>query len=280
MRSFFRLTLVVLIEISVLVAGSAPAQSLGPFAADNAPLYLREGDFAILVAYRIRAMSLAFGIDFASVVDPSLQVELVTARQLANLDKAALGFHYDASRHTLVFNNRILRQRLPEPLNWALQYWPYYEDPGLRPRLPVIAEIDRAVWHTFMKQTALHHDRPWPPDECYSHEVHQRLPCEMLLVAVDVYVSSLSEPVLNENRIDTVWPERLSELHSTNWRISARKYARIRQYGGLVLLRPLIREFGVPRTLAYVARTPFQMDGENLYSAAMSYQQTAKSALR
>ena len=43
--------------------------------------------------------------------------------------------------------------------------------------------------------------------------------------------------------------------------------------------RPLIGEFGVPRALAYLAQTPFQIEENNLRVSAQRYQDRARDAL-
>ena len=45
-----------------------------------------------------------------------------------------------------------------------------------------------------------------------------------------------------------------------------------------LLVGPLIREFGVPRVFAYVARTPFRIENDNVRVSALRYQERARSA--
>ena len=54
----------------------------------------------------------------------------------------------------------------------------------------------------------------------------------------------------------------------------------MQRYGGLLLVRPLIGEFGVPRTLAYLAQTPFRIEDNNVRASAQRYQDRARDALR
>ena len=44
--------------------------------------------------------------------------------------------------------------------------------------------------------------------------------------------------------------------------------------------RLVIEEFGVPRTLAYLAQTPFRIEENNLRVSAQRYQDRAREALR
>jgi len=53
----------------------------------------------------------------------------------------------------------------------------------------------------------------------------------------------------------------------------------VQRYGGIMLIKPLIDEFGVPRTLAYVAQTPFRVEENNLREAALHYQERARESL-
>ncbi len=54
----------------------------------------------------------------------------------------------------------------------------------------------------------------------------------------------------------------------------------MQRYGGLLLVRPLIGEFGVPRALAYLVQTPFRIVDNNLRVSAQRYQDRARDALR
>ena len=53
----------------------------------------------------------------------------------------------------------------------------------------------------------------------------------------------------------------------------------MQRYGGIMLIKPLIEEFGVPRTLAYIAQTPFRVEDNNLREAAVHYQERARESL-
>ncbi len=62
------------------------------------------------------------------------------------------------------------------------------------------------------------------------------------------------------------------------WRTD-QEYQDVQRYGGIMLIKPLIEEFGVPRTLAYVAQTPFRVEDSNLREAALQYQERARESL-
>jgi hypothetical protein len=86
--------------------------------------------------------------------------------------------------------------------------------------------------------------------------------------------------MFNENRIDRVWPEDFAGFVERNWRRGESEYRDVQRYGGLLLVRPLIGEFGVPRALAYLAQTPFRIEDNNLRVSAQRYQDRARDALR
>jgi hypothetical protein len=62
------------------------------------------------------------------------------------------------------------------------------------------------------------------------------------------------------------------------WRTD-QEYLDVQRYGGIMLIKPLIEEFGVPRTLAYVAQTPFRVEDNNMRAAAQRYQEHAREVL-
>jgi hypothetical protein len=81
------------------------------------------------------------------------------------------------------------------------------------------------------------------------------------------------------NRVDQIWPEDFSDFRKRVWRTD-QEYQDVQRYGGIMLIKPLIEEFGVPRTLAYVAQTPFRVDdNNNLREAAQRYQERARESL-
>ena len=74
-------------------------------------------------------------------------------------------------------------------------------------------------------------------------------------------------------------PEKLAEFRKRVWRTD-QEYLEVQRYGGILLVRPLVDEFGVPRALAYMAQTPFHVESDNLRASAMRYQDQARDALR
>ena len=53
----------------------------------------------------------------------------------------------------------------------------------------------------------------------------------------------------------------------------------MQRFGGIMLLRPLIAEFGVPRVLAYVAGHPMEIEEDSVHSSSLRYQERAREAL-
>ena len=106
----------------------------------------------------------------------------------------------------------------------------------------------------------------------------RRLPCEMLMNGVTEHVTSLRSPLFNSNRIDLIWPEDFSTFRRKVWRTDE-EYHDVQHYGGILLLKPLVAEFGVPRAFAYVAQTPFRIEGNNLRLSALRYQDRAREIL-
>jgi hypothetical protein len=53
----------------------------------------------------------------------------------------------------------------------------------------------------------------------------------------------------------------------------------VQRYGGILLIGPLIDQFGVPRALAYIAQTPFLIEDNNLRLSAQRYQEKARQTL-
>jgi hypothetical protein len=100
----------------------------------------------------------------------------------------------------------------------------------------------------------------------------------MLVKGIAENVKALRGPLFNANRVDQIWPEDFSDFRKRVWRTD-QEYQDVQRYGGIMLIKPLIEEFGVPRTLAYVAQTPFRVDDNNLREAAQHYQERARESL-
>jgi hypothetical protein len=101
----------------------------------------------------------------------------------------------------------------------------------------------------------------------------------MLVKGIAENVKALRGPLFNVNRVDQIWPEDFAVFRKRVWRTD-QEYQDVQRYGGIMLIKPLIEEFGVPRTLAYVAQTPFRVeDDNNLREAALHYQERARESL-
>jgi hypothetical protein len=139
--------------------------------------------------------------------------------------------------------------------------------------------IDGALWTTLLKETARAHNRDWPHAGCASLDVAERLPCEMLVQGVAAHTSRTRALLFNENRMAEIWPEDIAEFSGRAWRSDHRAYQDARNYGGYLLLRPLVARFGLVRTLNYIAATPFSIEDNNVRLSAERYQRRAEEAL-
>jgi hypothetical protein len=110
-------------------------------------------------------------------------------------------------------------------------------------------------------------------------DIARRLGCEMLVSATEQLSHSPTIPLFNANRIDRLWPDDLREFERRAWTRGGREYREVRRLGGLLLVEPLVREFGAPRVFAYLARTPFRIENDNVRLSALRYQERARSAL-
>ena len=135
------------------------------------------------------------------------------------------------------------------------------------------------LWNAFLQEAATARGMQWPHKECTAVDVGRRLPCEMLVKGIAENVKALRGPLFNVNRVDQIWPEDYADFRKRVWRTD-QEYLDVQRYGGIMLVKPLIEEFGVPRTLAYVAQTPFRVEDNNLREAAQQYQERARESLR
>ena len=241
------------------------------FAATASP---RAQSFVHLVTERARAIDLAFGEAFSPGIS-ELRIVFVKSGKWAREHPPGVAV-YEPEARTLYFASRL--QFEPSPMTSAAQYWPWYDE-TFRDLYPVIGVIDGALWTAVLKEAAGANDLSWPHAQCRSFDVAERLPCEMLVYGVMAYTTRLAPPMFNENRIADIWPEDLTELRARAWRRDEPAYRDARKYGGYLLLRPLVQEFGVPRTLRYVAGTPFRVEENNVRLSAERYQRRAQEAL-
>ena len=237
---------------------------------------LCEKQFATLVSYRTEAIDYAFGNVSASM-PKEIDIKFVKSGDpdYANLGGAVF---YDREQHTLIFPRRVLAAKMPNPLRWAAYYWPYYENERQRQEYSVIEAVDNALWSAYLQEATQARGLPWPHKDCQSVEVGKRLPCEMLAGGIAEHLKDKRQRIFNSNRVDRIWPEDFAAFQKRVWRTDL-EYDEVLRYGGILLIRPLINEFGVPRTLTYIAQTPFRVDDGNLRAAALTYQEQARQSL-
>ena len=233
--------------------------------------------FRELVSYRAQAIDTAFG-DLFGALPAEIQIKFVTAK---DAEYVLFGGRegYDLKRRTLIFPRRVLGAKTPNPLRWAAYYWPFYQNEQYRLQFPVVEVIDNVLWNAFLQEAATARGMQWPPKDCGAVDVGRRLPCEMLVKGIAENVKALRGPLFNVNRVDQIWPEDYADFRKRVWRTD-QEYLDVQRYGGIMLVKPLIEEFGVPRTLAYVAQTPFRVDDNNMREAAEQYQERARESLR
>jgi len=233
--------------------------------------------FRELVSYRAQAIDTAFG-DLFGALPTEIQIKFVTTKDPEYIlfgDREG----YDLKKRTMIFPRRVLGSKTPNPLRWAAYYWPFYQNEQYRLQFPVVEVIDNVLWNAFLQEAAAARGGQWPPKECSAVDVGRRLPCEMLVKGIAENVKALRGPLFNENRVDQIWPEDFAVFRKRVWRTD-QEYQDVQRYGGIMLIKPLIDEFGVPRTLAYVAQTPFRVDeNNNLREAALQYQDRARESL-
>lgn len=232
--------------------------------------------FRELVSYRAQAIDTAFG-DLFGALPAEIQIKFVAIK---DPEYALFGGReaYDLKRRTLIFPRRVLGAKMPNPLRWAAYYWPFYQSEQYRLQFPVVEAIDNVLWNAFLQEAATARGMPWPHKECGAVDVGKRLPCEMLVKSIAENVKALRGPLFNANRLDQIWPDDFSVFRERVWRTD-QEYLDVQRYGGIMLIKPLIDEFGVPRTLAYLAQTPFRVEENNLRQAALRYQDQARQAL-
>lgn len=230
-----------------------------------------------LVAYRGEAIEYAFGNVFGAL-PRSVEIRFVTADD-AQYAKFSGRVAYDSSERMLIIPRRYVDAQTPQPLRWAASYWPYYQNRQYRTAFPLIEAIDNALWGAVLQETARARGLSWPHEECGSINLDRRLPCEMLIAGVAAYLTERKPTMFNSNRVDRIWPDNFSEFEQRVWRRNEREYTDVQHYGGILLLRPLFSEFGVPLALTYVAETPFRVEGDNLRASALRYQERARQVL-
>jgi len=231
--------------------------------------------FVQLVTYRTEAIITAFG-DLVGTLPQELDVRFAGSKELAASDGKET---YDAEHRTLVFPRRLLSAKLPNPMRAAAYYWPFYENEQYRSAFPVVETVDQLIWTAYLQEAAKSRGLSWPHEDCDSHDLGQRLPCEMLVEGVNEHLKEVRTPIFNANRLDMIWPENFAAFRRGLWDDGDQTYLDVQRFGGILLIRPLINEFGVPRALAYIAQTPFHIEDNNLRLSAQRYQERARQML-
>jgi hypothetical protein len=234
-----------------------------------------EADLRDLISARLTAIEYAFGDVFEQLA-AHLHIRIAGNAPSEYAAQAA----YDAELQTLIIPRAyVTAMRAPIPLDWASYYWPYYERIEYQDEFSVIGAIDTLLWDAYLQEAARKRGTSWPDKSCFSVEIRQRLPCEMLVAGIAAHVRAARLPMFNANRIDLIWPADFAAFErDVNTRDA--QYIDVQRYGGILLLKPLIAEFGVPRVLAYAAGAPFVLHENNLRLSALRYQATARAALR
>jgi hypothetical protein len=237
---------------------------------------MREQRLAKLVCIRTKAIETALGALFDGH-EADIRLEFVGADD-SHYPWASMSA-YDPARETLYFRRTVLHAPADSSFEWALAYWPYYRDDVMRAEYPVVGIIDEALWNTHLRRAAHQLGLSWPHEDCGVIDIARRLGCEMLVSATEQLSHSPATPLFNANRIDRLWPDDLREFERRAWTRGGREYREVRRLGGLLLVEPLVREFGAPRVFAYLARTPFRIENDNVRLSALRYQERARSAL-
>jgi hypothetical protein len=235
-----------------------------------------EKQFGALVSYRTDAIGSAFG-DLFGVLPDEIHIKFVTAKD-PEYARFGASEAYDLEHRTLIFPRRLIQAKIPNPLRAAVYYWPYYQEERYRLEFPIIEAVDNVLWSAYLQEAAKSRGLSWPDKDCESVDVGKRLPCEMLVRGIAEHVKRIRSAIFNTNRLDRIWPQDFLAFRKRVWRTD-QEYLDVQRYGGILLVRPLIDEFGVPRTLAYVARTPFKVEENDLRMSALRYQERARRAM-
>lgn len=229
-----------------------------------------------LVSYRAEAIETAFG-DLSGTLPDELQIKFIQTSD-PEYRQYSGRVAYDQRNQVLVIPYRFFGAKMPNPLRATAYYWPFYQSRLYREEFPLIEAVDNALWGAYLQEAAKVQGLSWPHAECGSVDVGERLPCEMLVEGIAEHLTATQPPIFNSNRLDRIWPEDFGKFSKRVWRDDA-EYSDVQRYGGILLIKPLVDEFGIPRALAYFARTPFRVEGNNLRASALRYQEKAREAL-
>jgi hypothetical protein len=235
-----------------------------------------ERDFARLVRYRTEAITTAFG-DLYALLPNDIAIKFITERD-PEYARFWEGKAFDPQQRTLLFPQEFILMRMPEYLPGAVEYWPYYQDAYVRKRYPVIEAIDNVLWGIYLQQEAQVRGLSWPPADCFAVDIPKRLACKMLTGGIAESVKSRPMPLFNGNRLDRILPSDFTGFRRRVLRTD-REYHDVQRYGGILLVGPLITEFGVRRMLSYFAQTPFRIEDDDLQGSVLRYQERARRAL-
>lgn len=247
------------------------------FACDGTSRQKCKEQLGVLVSYRAEAIERAFG-NLPSVMPARIAVKFVGPHD-AEYKKYGRRVAYDPSQETLIVPRQYIAARMPRPIQASAYYWPFYENELYRQTFPLIVAVDNALWGAYLQESAEARGLTWPHSNCLSSDITVRLPCEMLVAGVAEHLTTVRNPMFNTNRIDRMWPQDFASFRARVWRRDDPRYLDVQRYGGLMLVKPLIDEFGVPNALYYIAQTPFTIENDNVKASALRYQKRAREWL-
>jgi hypothetical protein len=232
-------------------------------------------DLGELVTYRTTAIERAFG-ELVSVLPEKIAIKFVGPKDI-EYRRYSRKVAYDLEQETLIIPRYLLSTRMPKPLRASGSYWPFYQNELYRETFPVILAVDNALWGAYLQEAAQDRGLTWPHMSCGSVDLAQRLPCEMLVEGIGEHLTAGRRQMVNLNRLDRIWPQDFEAFSQRVWRKEDPRYLEVQRYGGWMLVKPLIDEFGVPHALYYIAQTPFVLEDINLKASAVNYQTRARA---
>jgi hypothetical protein len=228
-----------------------------------------------LVAHRLEAIRTAFG-DLEPIMPVRIDVKVLQPG--AATDPNSKDFLYDSEKDALYFARRISKQTIPTAMGPVREYWAIYQNEELRKEYGMVESVDNALWNVYLKEAASRNGQQWPHSACEAREFAERLPCEMLQVGAAEYINRERQRLFNTNLLGAIWPEDYERFCEKVWHRDDEPSKAVRLYGGQLLLQPLVRKFGIARALAYAAQTPFTVEGNNMRTSALRYQEQALNA--
>ena len=232
-------------------------------------------DLGELVSHRAAAIERAFG-ELVSVMPEKIAIKFVGPKDI-EYKRYARQVAYDLDQETLIIPRYLLSTRMPKPLRASASYWPFYQNELYRETFPVILAVDNALWGAYLQEAAQDRGLTWPHSNCGSLDLARRLPCEMLVEGIAEQLTAGRSPMFNLNRLDRIWPQDFESFSQHVWRKDDPRYQEVQRYGGWMLVKPLMDEFGVPHALFYIAQTPFLIQNDNIKASALDYQARARA---